>query len=81
MNRPSRRKSCFKKTSEVIVNQVLKDKTINSKLFWGELELITITDDFFTYKLSCICAHSSIKLTRKVVHFIHRVYYAPEVEQ
>ena len=60
---------------------------INSKLFLGELELITITDDFFTCvnrtrrKSSCICAHSSVKLTREVVHFIHRVYYAPEVEQ
>ena len=60
---------------------------INSKLFWGELELITMTDDFFTCvnrtcrKSSCICAHSTVKLTCGVVHFIHRMYYAPEVEQ
>ena len=53
---------------------------INSKLFWSELELITMTDNFFTcvkkthHKSSCICAHSTVKLTRGVVHFIHRVY-------
>ena len=60
---------------------------INSKLFWGDIELITMTDDFFIRvnrtrrKLSCICAHSTVKLTRGVVHFIHRMYYAPEAEQ
>ena len=60
---------------------------INSKLFWGKLELITMTDDFFICvnrtrrKSSCICAHSFVKLTRGVVHFIHRVDLAPEVEQ
>ena len=47
-------------------------KTIDSKLVLGELELITITDNFFT---------SSVKLTPEVVHFIHRVYYAPEEER
>ena len=60
---------------------------INSKLLWGKLELITMTYDFLIcvkracLKSSCICAHSTVKLTRGVVHFIHRVYYAPEVEQ
>ena len=60
---------------------------INSKLFWGKLRLITMTDDFFTCvnkthrKLSCIYAHPTVKLTHGVVHFIHRAYYAPEVEQ
>ena len=39
-------KSCFKKSSKVIFGEVLKDD-INSKLFSGELELITMTDDFF----------------------------------
>ena len=53
---------------------------INSKLFLGELELITMTDDFYTCvnktrrKSSCIYAHSTVKLTHGVVHFIHRVY-------
>ena len=60
---------------------------INSKLFWGELKLITMTNNFFICmnitrrKSSCICAHSTVKLTHGVVHFIHREYYTPEVEQ
>ena len=39
-----------------------------------------MTDDFFTcvnktcHKLSCICVHSTIKVTHGKVHFIHRVY-------
>ena len=46
-----------------------------------------MTDDFLICvnrtrrKWSFICTHSTMKLTRGVVHFIHRMYYAPKAEQ